>query len=121
MSKPIGDRIQIDILINILEDLTYEEVTWKRLLDFDITSDVTEETILPYKEIRTDDYVFTIAPVEEHVAYSGGIRVNDSILLWKQVGVYLPYRDNEEDLYTEGKIIQNKSGRHSLVVTYEIL
>ena len=122
MTKPIGDRIEIDELISILEDLTYEEVTEKKLLDeYFVRADIVEDDIIPMKDIHVDDYIFTIRPIEEGVTYSSGIKVNKSIVLLDTVNVYLPYGTNgENDLLAEGKIVE-RSNRTCLVVTYEVL
>lgn len=122
MTKPIGDRIQIDVLIDILSDLTYEEVTEKKLLeDYFVCARIVEEDIIPLKNIHVDDYIFTIRPIEENVAYSSGIKVNNSILLLDTVNMYLPYGTNEEkDLLAEGKIVK-RGNRMCLQVTYEVL
>lgn len=121
MTKPIGDRIEIDELISILEDLTYEEVTEKKLLEYFVRADIVEDDIIPMKDIHVDDYIFTIRPIEEGVTYSSGIKVNKSIVLLDTVNVYLPYGTNgENDLLAEGKIVE-RSNRTCLVVTYEVL
>ena len=122
MTYAIGDRIKVQKLVDVLNTLTFENVTsdvlTNKLLAKVVVSDYNTENL---KDIHVDDYVFTIYPTsdDEGVGVSGlRVGIDGSIFLSDGVVVFLPCNHiGNEDIEGIGQIVNN-DGNLELHVNY---
>ena len=105
----IGERITIAELVNKLQTLKFSEVTkvtFRELFNAHTNLDVNDVRD-GWKDLFIDDYVFTISEINPDESIESGFRLNNSILLHKDVEVWLPCDlQGSNDIQADGTIKQ---------------
>lgn len=123
MTLQLGERIMIAKLIEKLQTVQFDELTYEKckelFVDYNLQglSDIT----FNLKDLFIDDYVFSIYGLsdEEYMGLSG-FRINSTLGLVKYVEVWLPSDNNgSNDIQAEG-IIKHQDSLFYLEVNYTI-
>ena len=104
MTLKIGDRIKIQDFVDSLSTLTFDEVTFENILKVFPNSQGREVENIDddIKDIEIDDYVFTISRKSPDEICLSGYNINDTIVLSKEVTVWLP-NDSKGGLDIDGQ------------------
>lgn len=123
MTLQLGERITIAKLIEKLQTVQFNELTYEKCQELFINYNLQGLSDITFnlKDLFIDDYVFSIYKLsdEEYMGLSG-FRINNTLGLVKYVEVWLP-SDNKgsNDIQAEG-IIKHQNSLFYLEVTYTI-
>ena len=110
MTLKIGDRIKIQEFVDLLSTLSFDEVTFENMLKVFPNSQDKEVTEVDdgIKDVEIDDYIFTISRKSPDEVCLSGYNINDTIVLDKEVVVWLPNNSiGGTDIDGHGTIIQD--------------
>ena len=111
MTLKIGDRITIQEFVDLLSTLSFDEVTFENMLKVFPNYQEREVTEVDdgIKDVEIDDYTFTISRKSPDELCLSGYNINDTIVLSKEVTVWLPNNSvGGMDIDGQGTIIQEE-------------
>lgn len=124
MTLEIGDRVKIQHFIEVLSTLSFEEVKTDRIMllfPYSQNIEVEDEDIDGnMKNIEIDDYIFSISSKLPEETCLSGFNINETIVLDKEVSVFVENTNNvNDDIEALGTIIK-KDNKYYMHVEFDI-
>lgn len=123
MTLQIGERITISKLIEKLQTVKFDELTYEKYQELFIGHNLQglQDVKFGLKDLFIDDYVFTVYQLsDEESMGTHGFNLNNTLGLSKVVEIWLPFDNNDSYEIQADGIIKQVDNFFYLDVNYSV-